>query len=78
MPRPSTPAVPGFGGTTSYQYGAKDQLTQEQSTRNGSYTSTFAYDGAGGVLHRAQDRPGRLGEEQTRSEEESEPVRVFH
>lgn len=44
------PAVSGYNGTTAYTYDAKDQLTQEQSTRNGGYTNTFAYDPAGNPL----------------------------
>jgi RHS repeat-associated protein len=35
-----------YSGTTSYVYDVKDELTNETSTRNGSYTNTFAYDGA--------------------------------
>jgi RHS repeat-associated protein len=40
--------LPGLSGTTSYQYDAKDQLVQEQTTRNGSSTNSFGYDSAGG------------------------------
>jgi len=42
---PSAPAA--FSGQTAYAYDTKDQLLQEQSTRNASYNNTFAYDGAG-------------------------------
>jgi RHS repeat-associated protein len=43
----SIPAVPSLSGTTSYSYDSKNQLTQEQTTRNGSYTYPFVYDAAG-------------------------------
>ncbi|MGV3723423.1 MAG: RHS repeat-associated core domain-containing protein [Actinomycetota bacterium] len=43
----SLPAAPSFGGLMAYQYDTKDQLTQEQSTRNGGYVSGFGYDAAG-------------------------------
>jgi RHS repeat-associated protein len=43
----SIPAVPAYGGTTSFTYDSKDQLTQEASTRAGGYTSNFVYDSAG-------------------------------
>ncbi|HVA89454.1 MAG TPA: RHS repeat-associated core domain-containing protein, partial [Chloroflexota bacterium] len=33
-------------GTTAFQYNSSSELTQEQSTRNGSYTETFGYDAA--------------------------------
>jgi hypothetical protein len=36
----------GYSGSTSYSYDAKDELTNESSTRNGSYTNTFAFDGS--------------------------------
>lgn len=42
---PSAPSA--FSGQTAYAYDAKDQLLQEQSTRNGGYTNAFAYDAAG-------------------------------
>ena len=39
--------VPSFSGTTTYQYDTKDQLTQESSSRAGTYTNGFGYDAAG-------------------------------
>jgi hypothetical protein len=41
------PALPALGGQTTYQHDLKNQLLQEQSTRNGSYTNVFGYDAAG-------------------------------
>jgi RHS repeat-associated protein len=41
------PGVPQYSGLTTYQYSTKDEITQEQSARNGGYTSNFGYDGAG-------------------------------
>src|SRR5581483_10622411 len=41
------PGVTSFSGTTSYTHDSKVQLTQEQSTRAGSYTNGFGYDAAG-------------------------------
>ncbi|MBC8135487.1 MAG: RHS repeat-associated core domain-containing protein [Fibrella sp.] len=43
----SIQALPSLSGTTSYTYDAKDQLTQEASTRAGGYTNNYAYDTAG-------------------------------
>jgi RHS repeat-associated protein len=46
----SMPAVTAYGGSNTYTYDsnpAKNQLTQEQSTRNGGYTNGFGYDSAG-------------------------------
>ena len=40
-------ANPTYSGTTNYTYDYKDELTQEQTTRNGSSTNNFAYDVAG-------------------------------
>jgi RHS repeat-associated protein len=42
----SFPAMPSLGGVTNYSYDTKNQLLQEQSTRVGGYTFTFAYDPA--------------------------------
>jgi RHS repeat-associated protein len=45
-----TASVPGastLGGTTTYQYDAKDQLQQEQTTRGSGFTDGFGYDPAG-------------------------------
>ncbi len=39
--------LPQLSGTTTYSQDPLEQLTQESSTRNGSYTNTFAYDNAG-------------------------------
>jgi RHS repeat-associated protein len=41
------PARPAYSGFTGYTYDSKNQLTLEQSTRNGGYTNSFAYDLAG-------------------------------
>lgn len=42
----SLPAAPtSYSGITAYTYDAKFQISQEQSTRNGSYTNHFVYDG---------------------------------
>ena len=40
-------SLPGtsYGGTTSYSYDGRDQLTQESSTRYGGYANAFQYDG---------------------------------
>ncbi len=38
-----------YNGMTTYQYDAKNQLTQEVSTRNGSYTNAFGYDAVGNL-----------------------------
>gem|GEM_PF-3015986 len=35
-----------YSGSTAYSYNGQDELNSESSTRNGSYTNTFAYDGA--------------------------------
>ncbi len=43
----SLPAVPSYGGTTSYLYDTKEQLKQESSTRTGGYTNGFVYDPVG-------------------------------
>jgi RHS repeat-associated protein len=43
----SLPQLPWLSGVTSYQYDAKDQLTQEQTTRGGAFTDGFGYDPAG-------------------------------
>lgn len=46
-----TASIPGaaaaFSGASQYTYDAKNQLTQEQSLRAGSYTASSMYDGAG-------------------------------
>ncbi len=41
------PGATSLSGTTGYQYDTKNQLTQEQTTRNSGYTDGFAYDAAG-------------------------------
>ncbi len=41
------PAMPGYSGLTQYQYNTKDELTQENSARSGSYVNSFSYDAAG-------------------------------
>ena len=38
-------AATSYSGSTSYEYDAKNQLTQEASTRGSGYTNNFAYDG---------------------------------
>ena len=43
----TVPGVSAFSGTTTYTHDAKLQLTNEQSTRGGSYTNSNAYDPAG-------------------------------
>lgn len=43
----SVPAAPSLSGVTSYLYDTKNQLTQEQTTRNGGYTDVLGYDAAG-------------------------------
>jgi RHS repeat-associated protein len=44
----SLPAHTAFSGQTTYQYDTKDQLLQEQSSRNTTgYLNLFQYDGAG-------------------------------
>jgi RHS repeat-associated protein len=43
----SIPAIGAYGGSTSYGYDTKNELTLEQSARNGSYSNVFGYDGAG-------------------------------
>lgn len=43
----SIPGSTSLSGTTGYTYNAKNQLTQELSTRNSGYTYNFAYDDAG-------------------------------
>ena len=43
----SIPGASALNGVTSYLYDTKNQVTQEQSTRNGGYTNTFGYDSAG-------------------------------
>ena len=43
----SVPGLTTLNGVTSYQYDTKDQLTQEQSTRNGGFTDSFGFDAAG-------------------------------
>jgi hypothetical protein len=40
------PAHPAFSGLTTFGYDPKDQLTGEQSARNGGYNYTHAYDAA--------------------------------
>ncbi|HEV2471965.1 MAG TPA: RHS repeat-associated core domain-containing protein [Chthonomonadales bacterium] len=42
----SLPGVTGYSGTTQYTYNSEDELTQETSTRLGSYTNSFGYDSA--------------------------------
>ena len=44
-------AVAAYNGVSSYSYDQKNQLEQEQSTRNGGYTNTFSYDGAGNPIN---------------------------
>jgi hypothetical protein len=41
-------AASGYSGTTDYAYDSKNQLLEEDSTRNGDFTNTFAYDGGSG------------------------------
>jgi RHS repeat-associated protein len=43
----SIPGATSLSGTTGFGYDSKNQLTQETSTRNGSFTDNFAYDAAG-------------------------------
>jgi YD repeat-containing protein len=43
----SIPGATSLSGTTTYTYDSKNQLTQESSTRNGSFTDNFGYDSAG-------------------------------
>lgn len=43
----SVPTILSLSGVTNYIYDTKNQLTQEQTTRNGGYTDTFGYDSAG-------------------------------
>ncbi len=43
----SHPAVANYSGTTNFTFDAKNQITQEQSTRLSGYTNNFAYDNAG-------------------------------
>ena len=44
----SLPTAPSsYSGTSAYQYDGHDQLKNEQSSRLGSYTNVFNYDGAG-------------------------------
>ncbi|HEX6716318.1 MAG TPA: Ig-like domain-containing protein [Pyrinomonadaceae bacterium] len=43
----SIPGATSLNGSTGYTYDAKNQLTQETSTRNGGFTDNFAYDSAG-------------------------------
>lgn len=43
----SIPGATSLNGTTSYTYDNKDQLTQENSTRNAGFTDNFSYDAAG-------------------------------
>ena len=57
----SLPAVPSYGGLTSYQYDPKDQLTQEQSARGGGYTSGFGYDAAGNPTTSRSSGPNSFG-----------------
>lgn len=40
------PSASALTGTTSYTYSTKDQLTQESSTRNGSFQYSYVYDNA--------------------------------
>ena len=42
---PSAPSA--YSGATNYQYDTKNQLSKEQSSRNNSFNSMFAYDAAG-------------------------------
>ncbi len=52
----------GFAGTSAYQYDGHDQLKNEQSSRLGSYTNTFSYDGAGNpTTFRGVDPTGGKG-----------------
>jgi RHS repeat-associated protein len=41
------PQMPAYGGQTAYAYDYRDELVEEQSTRNGSYNNGFNYDAAG-------------------------------
>lgn len=43
----SIPSESSLNGVTSYLYDAKDQMTQEQTTRGSGFTDTFGYDTAG-------------------------------
>jgi YD repeat-containing protein len=43
----SIPSAMALEGTTGYSYDTKDQIIQEASTRNGSFTDNFGYDSAG-------------------------------
>ncbi|HEV2473213.1 MAG TPA: RHS repeat-associated core domain-containing protein, partial [Chthonomonadales bacterium] len=38
--------VTGYSGTTQYRYNSQDEITQESSTRLGSYSNSFGYDSA--------------------------------
>jgi RHS repeat-associated protein len=40
-------SAPTYGGITNWAYSTQDRLLSEQSSRNGGYTETFAYDAAG-------------------------------
>jgi RHS repeat-associated protein len=40
------PIASGYSGSTSYSYDGHDQLTNENSSRNGGYSNTFNHDGA--------------------------------
>lgn len=43
----SVPGTPQQSGTISYTFNALNRLTNESSTRNGGYSESFGYDGAG-------------------------------
>lgn len=43
----SIPSAPNFGGTSTYQYDSKNQLTAEQSAGAGGYSNGFVYDASG-------------------------------
>ncbi len=46
----NVPSAPIYSGETTYQYDARDQLKQEQSTSDGGYTNSFSYDTAGNAV----------------------------
>lgn len=57
------PATPTLSGLTSFQYDVKNQLTNEQSSRGGGYTNTFAYDGAGNPATSRSAGPNTFNQE---------------
>ena len=44
-------SAPTYSGATNYAYDGLNQLTQEQSTRLGGYTSGFGHDGGGNLTN---------------------------